>query len=128
MNQDPDCPFCLSNLVGRIIHENETCVVIKDKYPVSDGHHLIIPKRHFPDYFLMTEKERQDAHQLIRLIHDRVCENDDSVTGYNIGINCGESAGQTIFHLHIHYIPRRDGDTEDPKGGIRGAIPDKMHY
>lgn len=124
----PECPFCYSNLGERIVHENESCVAIKDKYPVSPGHHLIIPKRHVPDFFMLTENERRDAHHLVKMIHDSVLESDDSVTGYNIGVNCGESAGQTIFHLHIHYIPRRDGDTEDPRGGIRGAIPDQMHY
>ena len=124
----PDCPFCYSNLTDRIVHENDSCVAIKDKYPVSTGHHLIIPKRHVPDFFMLTANERRDSHQLIKVIHDSVLESDDSVTGYNIGVNCGHSAGQTIFHVHVHYIPRRDGDTEDPRGGIRGAIPDQMHY
>jgi diadenosine tetraphosphate (Ap4A) HIT family hydrolase len=76
----------------------------------------------------MTDQERRDAESLIRILKKRLSESDESITGFNVGMNCGESAGQTIFHAHIHLIPRRDGDTPDPTGGVRGVIPDKMSY
>jgi diadenosine tetraphosphate (Ap4A) HIT family hydrolase len=76
----------------------------------------------------MTTKEKQDAENLVRVHQKKISDNDSSVTGFNVGMNCGESAGQTIFHAHIHLIPRRDGDTLAPRGGVRGVIPDKMSY
>ena len=76
----------------------------------------------------MTERERCEADDLIRVLKARLSESDKTVTGFNVGMNCGESAGQTIFHAHIHLIPRRDGDTPNPTGGVRGVIPDKMCY
>ena len=76
----------------------------------------------------MTAQERQDADDLIQMMRDRIRASDASVTGFNIGMNCGQTAGQTIMHAHIHLIPRRAGDVENPKGGVRGAIPHKMHY
>lgn len=76
----------------------------------------------------MTNNERRDAESLIVILKRRLSETDPTITGFNIGVNCGGSAGQTIFHAHIHLIPRRDGDTPDPTGGVRGAIPDKMCY
>jgi diadenosine tetraphosphate (Ap4A) HIT family hydrolase/5-methylcytosine-specific restriction endonuclease McrA len=124
----PDCPFCYDNLKDRIVDELDTVIATKDQYPVSEGHHLIVPKRHSSDWFSISNKERKDADALIRIIKSRIAESDSSVTGFNIGVNCGESAGQTIFHTHIHLIPRRDGDTPNPRGGVRGVIPDKMGY
>lgn len=121
------CLFCtIENLT--IIAENETGYAIRDTSPVSPNHMLIIPKRHCLDYFEMTRQERCDAHELIELLKDRVLEKDPLVNGFNIGINCGETAGQTVFHAHIHLIPRRENDTPNPRGGVRGVIPDKMSY
>jgi diadenosine tetraphosphate (Ap4A) HIT family hydrolase len=80
------------------------------------------------DWFSMTENERWDADALIRMLQKRLPESDRTITGFNVGINSGESAGQTIFHAHIHLIPRRDGDTPNPRGGVRGVIPGKMEY
>ena len=111
-----------------MIHEYNSVFVIKDGYPVSDGHVLIVPKRHSPDYFSLTEAEIQDANRLIQIMRKQISEKYAAVTGFNVGINSGESAGQTIFHCHIHLIPRRDGDTPNPRGGVRGVIPDKMSY
>jgi diadenosine tetraphosphate (Ap4A) HIT family hydrolase len=128
LEPDSDCPFCYSNVKSRIINELESVVAIKDQYPVTEGHLLIVPKVHSKDWFLITDKERRDADALIRILKNRIAESDDTVTGFNIGVNCGESAGQTIFHAHIHLIPRRDGDTPSPMGGVRGVIPDKMGY
>ena len=121
------CIFC--NIPkDRIIKSNELAVVIKDNYPVTKGHHLIIPFRHTENYFSMTKTERDDAADLIRVLKNKLESSDKSITGFNIGMNSGESAGQTVMHSHIHLIPRRDGDTKKPRGGVRGVIPNKMSY
>ena len=125
---DPNCRFCPGNIKDRIVEEWNLVLAFKDRYPVSDGHLLIVPKRHAPDWFSMSEKERREADALIRVLRNRLIESDKSITGFNDGMNCGASAGQTIFHAHIHLIPRRDGDTQNPTGGVRGVIPDKMCY
>ena len=114
----PDCKFCYPNIKPRIIKGTDTgtMIAIKDGYPVTEGHTLVIPKRHVAEYFDLSDAERRDADSLLRILQRKMTENDPSITGYNIGVNCGESAGQTIFHLHYHLIPRRDGDTvETPR-------------
>ena len=122
------CPFCGDRLNHRVIGDHGTVIAIRDRYPVTEYHTLVIPKRHATDFFTMTSQERRDAEALILSLKNEILKNDPSVTGFNMGVNCGESAGQTIMHAHIHLIPRRDGDTALPKGGIRGVIPDKMAY
>jgi ATP adenylyltransferase len=124
----PECRFCTNMIKSRIVEEYETVWAIMDKYPVTEGHHLIIPKRHTQDWFSMTSRERNDTELLLRIIKNRLADTDRTITGFNIGINCGASAGQTIFHAHTHLIPRRVGDTLNPRGGVRGVIPDKMSY
>lgn len=126
----PDCRFCPNKLknLHRKVEDHGSLWVVEDKYPVSEGHHLIIPKRHTTDWFSMTETERRDADRIMGILRTRLYDLDDTITGFNVGMNCGESAGQTIFHAHIHIIPRRDGDTPNPTGGVRGVIPDKMCY
>jgi len=123
-----DCPFCYENAKDRIVNEYNSVFAINDGFPVSEGHSLIIPKRHISDYFSLTEVEKRDSDKLTQILRKWISENDSTVTGFNIGVNSGESAGQTIFHCHIHLIPRRDGDTPNPRGGVRGVIPDKMGY
>ena len=133
-NQQPelkqiiDCRFCYDNIRDRIIAEKASVVAIKDNFPVSEGHMLIISKNHNSNYFEMTGEEKIDADRLLSELRQEILAADPSVTGFNIGMNCGESAGQTIFHTHIHLIPRRDGDTQKPRGGVRGVIPEKMSY
>lgn len=122
-----ECPFCDIE-PGKIVDDNTSMVAIADGYPVTRGHLLIVPKLHKPHYFSLDDYEIMDAHQLIVRQRDKLSENDPTITGFNIGTNCGESAGQTIFHCHIHLIPRRNGDTPKPRGGIRGVIPDKQSY
>ena len=122
---DKDCLFCKKL---KIVGENNSVFAIKDNYPVTKGHHLIIPFRHTEDYFSMTKIERDDATELIRVLKNKLEESDQNITGFNIGMNSGESAGQTIMHSHIHLIPRREGDTPKPRGGVRGVVPDKMDY
>lgn len=123
-----DCRFCQAKVKEGIVDEFGTVWAITDQNPVSEGHHLVVTKRHTVDWFSMTDKERQDADKLIKILKRKLETDDASITGFNVGINCGESAGQTIFHAHIHLIPRRDGDTPDPMGGVRGVIPDRMSY
>ena len=119
------CIFCeLSS--DRFIDETELTLVFRDAFPVTDLHTLIIPKRHVSDYFNLTIAERDDIQNLL-LKHKDLIENEDSsVSGFNVGNNIGLSAGQTVFHLHTHLIPRRDGDVESPRGGVRGVIPGKQ--
>jgi len=123
-----DCPFCPEAIRFKIIEESGSVFAIKDNYPVTEGHLLIIPRRHTPDFFSMTPDEAIDAERLLRRLRERLIRQDSTISGFNIGTNCGLSAGQTIMHAHIHLIPRRDGDTPHPRGGVRGVIPDKMSY
>lgn len=113
------CPFCHPD---QIVFSNELALAIYDKYPVSPGHMLIIPIRHTADIFSTTPEERQAMYDILEKCKSMLDEK-MSPDGYNIGINCGESAGQTIFHVHLHLIPRYKGDTDNPRGGIRGVVP-----
>lgn len=122
------CRFCSPAIESRIVDAYGAVFAIADRFPVSDGHHLIIPRRHTADWFSMTDQERNDAAMLLMVLRGRLSGADPGISGYNIGMNCGRSAGQTIFHAHIHLIPRRDGDTPDPTGGVRGVIPHQMKY
>ena len=126
-DRDADCVFC-NNCAGRIIAENELCFAIRDGFPVTDLHTLIIPKRHVADYFDLYQPELNAIHDLLSRQRQSIMHEDKTVTGFNVGINAGKSAGQTVFHVHIHLIPRRNGDVEEPRGGIRGVIPRKQSY
>ncbi len=119
------CPFCGDGL--NILRENELAYAIYDKYPVSRGHILIIPKRHVSSYFDTTPEERRAMEALLDECKTFLDET-HSPDGYNIGINVGQAAGQTIFHVHLHLIPRYEGDLDDPRGGVRGVIPEKRIY
>ncbi|MDA8966156.1 HIT family protein [Planktomarina temperata] len=112
----------------RFIDETKLSYVFRDAFPVTDLHTLIISKRHVSDYFDLTVAEREDIQDLL-LKHKKLIEQEDqSVSGFNVGNNIGLSAGQTVFHVHTHLIPRRDGDVESPRGGVRGVIPGKQAY
>jgi len=120
------CIFC-SLSVSRIIDASSFGVVIRDGFPISPGHTLVIPKRHVASFFQLTANEREDLLKLA----DRakaVLDSEFKPDGYNIGINDGAAAGQTVMHLHIHIIPRYIGDRTDPRGGVRWIIPDKADY
>ena len=112
----------------RIISENDLAYAVHDGFPVTELHTLIIPKRHVEDYFGLTQEELLACDDLIQSLKDEIMNSDSSVDGFNIGMNSGESAGQTIFHCHIHLIPRRSGDVENPRGGVRHLIPGKGSY
>ena len=122
------CFFC--NLPKeRIIHESDNFYVIRDNFPVTPLHTLIISKEHSVDWFDLNTEEQVELNTLIRtLASELLVDSDSEITGFNIGMNCGESAGQTVMHFHCHLIPRRHGDMEDPKGGVRGVIPEKQKY
>ena len=118
------CVFCE---ISDIVLENEWAIAFFDKYPVNKGHLLIIPKRHVEQYFDLTEQERLAIDQLL-FRAKKMLDDQYQPDGYNIGVNCGEAAGQTIFHVHVHLIPRFVGDMVDPRGGVRGVIPDRQKY
>lgn len=126
---EPDCPFCDSDvaLADGTCLANDLAYVREDKFPVSPGHLLIIPKRHTLDWFDLTTDEQAAVTDLINQAKAWL-EEKHSPDGYNIGMNCGETAGQTVMHMHCHLIPRYVGDVEDPRGGLRGVIPGKQKY
>lgn len=120
------CPFCTLP-PERIIDSNDLALVIRDGYPVSPGHTLVIPKRHVGSWFEITPEEQSAMLDLLGKAK-AVLEEELKPDGYNIGINDGPSAGQTVPHLHMHLIPRYKGDIEDPRGGVRWIIPGKAKY
>ena len=121
---EKECIFCNPK---NVILENDNAVAVMDGYPCSDGHMLIIPKRHARDFFELTDFEVASMF-LLSFDANKYIEKKYHPSGYNIGFNVGESGGQTIPHCHMHIIPRYDGDVEDPRGGIRGVIPQKQKY
>ena len=127
--KDPNnpCLFCNTKKAG-VIHENDLAYASYDTYPVSDYHCLIIPKRHIENYFELTNNEIIACNDLIKLVKDETLNHDESIKAFNIGTNIGKIAGQTIMHCHIHLIPRRLDDVENPQGGVRSVIPQKQHY
>jgi len=129
MIRDPNnpCLFCNAKESG-IAAENEFAYASYDSYPVSDFHCLIIPKRHVKDYFEMSDEEILACNDLIMKIKNEILTKDKSVKAFNIGTNAGKISGQSIMHCHIHLIPRREGDVENPQGGVRSVIPKKQHY
>jgi len=120
------CSFCIND--NKKILETKNAFVISDKYPVTKNHSLIIPKRHVESFFDLTPEEFADCLVLIKASKKTLCELDGTISGFNIGVNDGVDAGQTIPHCHIHLIPRRKGDVENPSGGIRHIIPKKGFY
>lgn len=122
-----NCPFCHLAPAVEVVCESDICVAFYDGFPVSPGHALIIPKRHVASYFDLTNQEREAMTQMMLDVKQMLDERFHP-DGYNIGINVGEYAGQSIFHCHMHLIPRYKGDVENPKGGVRGVIPSKQKY
>ena len=120
------CPFCDIEK-KRIIHSGLLAVVVRDGFPISPGHSLIIPKRHYASFFEARPNEIDELYEMLLTAKTRL-KMDYQCDGFNIGINDGLCAGQTVGHLHIHLIPRYDGDVEDPRGGVRWVIPEKAKY
>ena len=126
---DPNNPCLFCNVPSSdYIFENNLAFSTFDPYPVSKHHALIIPKRHIENYFDMSEEEVLSCNQLIKKMKNKIQELDSTVDGFNIGTNSGKLAGQSIMHCHIHLIPRRKNDVDNPQGGVRGVIPSKQHY
>jgi diadenosine tetraphosphate (Ap4A) HIT family hydrolase len=121
------CPFCNLGPDREIIAESELVFSIYDKFPVSMGHVLIVPKRHSADYFELTSEEQYICWTMVNTVK-QILTHKYNPDGFNIGINVNKEAGQTIPHAHIHLIPRYKGDIKDPEGGVRGVIPPKKVY
>lgn len=121
-----DCPFCWLP-AERILEANSYGFAVADAFPISAGHTLIIPRRHVISFFELTEEEVIAVHDLLRRMKDRL---DETLKpgGYNVGINVGAVAGQTVAHVHVHLIPRYPGDVADPAGGVRNTIPGRGRY
>jgi ATP adenylyltransferase len=123
--RDAACRFCqLSS------EAPDECLVyvIDDSYPVTEGHKLLIPRRHVADPFLLEGEEASAMLWMLREVREKLLIEDPSIDGFNVGFNVGAAAGQTIMHAHLHLIPRRVGDTPQPRGGVRGVIPGRMSY
>lgn len=126
MNEE--CLFCKwKEEKEKIILENDLAFARFDGFPVNEGHILILTKRHIKDFFLTTQEEKNAIFELMDKAK-KIIDKKYNPSGYNIGINCGISAGQTVMHVHVHLIPRYNGDVENPRGGIRGVIPKKQNY
>ena len=121
------CLFC-NKAKQKIIDSNKLIFVVRDSYPVTKYHTLIIPHRHVSDFFDLSDDELSDLNQILKKQRQSLLNLDKEITGFNVGVNAGSDAGQSIMHCHIHLIPRRKGDTENPRGGVRGVIPSKQKY
>ena len=127
--KDPNnpCLFCDIKKSG-CAYENDLAYASYDSYPVTEHHCLIIPKRHIKDYFDLSNDELVACNELIQIIKKEITKKDPTVKGFNSGTNIGKVSGQSILHCHIHLIPRREGDVDNPQGGVRSVIPNKQHY
>ena len=122
------CIFCIKSN-REIVEKKKFFFIIRDTaYPVTKHHTLIISNRHIDDYFKLTSEELNELNQLLKEQKEKLKLLDSTISGYNVGVNVGKDAGQSIMHCHIHLIPRRKGDVDDPKGGVRGVIPSKQKY
>ncbi len=120
------CPFCEPD-PARVVARRSLAYVLRDGFPVSPGHMLVIPNRHVGSWFDATDEERSAILKLLNQVKTMM-DDQEHPDGYNIGINVGETAGQTVMHLHVHLIPRYEGDVSDPTGGVRFVIPSKGNY
>jgi len=126
-HREQSCLFC-NTKTEHIVEENDLAYFAFDSYPVTEMHALVVPKRHVSSYFELEDAEVIACTKLIKRVKNKVETEDHTVSGFNIGVNVGADAGQSIFHCHIHVIPRRKGDVENPQGGVRHTIPGKGHY
>ena len=127
--KDPNnpCLFCNIEKSG-CAYENELAYASYGSYPVTEHHCLIIPKRHIKDYFDLSNEELVACNDLVQIVKKEIIKKDPSVKGFNLGTNIGKVSGQSILHCHLHLIPRRKGDVDNPQGGVRSVIPNKQHY
>ena len=122
-----DCLFCHIEK-SRLVMEEENFYIIRDAFPVTDLHTLIISRRHIQSFFELTDSEISSYTKILNKCRIDLLDQDSSISGFNVGFNDGVDAGQTIMHCHVHIIPRRSGDVINPRGGIRGVIPGKQNY
>mgnify|MGYP001180612751 FL=1 len=127
--KDPNnpCIFCKIR-TDELQFENQLAYSSRDSYPVSELHSLIVPKRHVETYFELTNEEIQACNDLIVKTKEKILKQDSSIKCFNLGTNAGKGSGQSIMHCHIHLIPRREGDVENPQGGVRSVIQKNQHY
>jgi len=123
----PDCPFCHPSPDGTLVTESAQAYALLDAYPVTEGHALVLPKRHVPSYFDLAEREQTACWLMVDRVRS-LLQAEHNPDGFNVGINDGPEAGQTIAHAHLHVIPRYTGDVDDPTGGVRNVIPEKGNY
>lgn len=121
------CVFCEKPKEDKVLFNRHIWKAVLDEYPVTEGHTLIIPQEHVETYFDLSDSQKESLHYAIDAVK-KILDEKYHPQGYNIGINCGTAAGQSIPHCHIHVIPRYEGDVENPRGGIRGCIPSRMSY
>ena len=121
------CLFC-NKKKQKIIYSSEFFFVVKDSYPVTKHHTLIIPHRHASNFFDLSDYEFNDLQKILKKQRQSLLDMDKEITGFNVGVNAGVDAGQSIMHCHIHLIPRRKGDIKNPRGGVRGVIPSRQKY
>ncbi|MGC1817625.1 MAG: HIT family protein [Casimicrobiaceae bacterium] len=126
MDAGVPCPFCAVD-ASRIVAQSPLAIAFRDGFPVSAGHCLVVPKRHVASWFETGEAERQEIMRLVDEVHDGLAK-EHHPAGFNIGINDGRAAGQTVMHVHVHLIPRYLGDRPDPRGGVRWVLPDAADY
>ena len=123
-----DCIFCKKTNC-KVLEETKYFFIIRDTaYPVTEHHTLIISNRHVSNFFELNDEENKELAQILKNQKKELQNLDKTITGFNVGVNIGKDAGQSIMHCHIHLIPRRKGDVEDPRGGVRGVIPAKQKY
>ena len=123
-----DCIFC-DKTNCKVISSTKHFFIIRDTaYPVTKHHTLIITNRHEEDFFSLTDEEMEDLKDILKRQKEELKNLDKEISAFNIGVNIGKDAGQSIMHCHIHLIPRRKGDVDDPRGGVRGVIPEKQKY
>ena len=123
-----DCIFC-NKTNCKIISTTKNFFIIRDTaYPVTKHHTLIITNRHVADFFELTKEEMSELDEILKNQKKELKDLDNEISGFNVGVNIGKDAGQSIMHCHLHLIPRRKGDVEDPRGGVRGVIPEKQKY
>lgn len=126
LSKKSDCKWC-RELAGDVLVENQSFIAVFDGYPVNHGHTLIISKRHVGDLFGLDEGEFADLHAILAQVK-RLLDSEFQPAGYNVGANCGEAAGQTIFHFHLHVIPRYPNDVSNPRGGVRNLKEPLVTY
>ena len=132
MAESPDtsrvaCPFCDRIATGDLVACNDSAAALLDGYPLNPGHCLVVPRRHVADFFDLSQPEQADIWRLVSELKVRL-DRERTPAGYNVGINVGAAAGQTVWHAHVHLIPRHVGDVEDPRGGVRWVIAAKAPY